>query len=559
MFVRAILHRWWLLALLGATGLLVAALAAITAPVRYQSTVTLQLNPAAKSAFLPYASETADASVTTLAASYGEVLRSRAFGDVAVQRLNLQVPPETVAASISTALIPNTNILRLSFTTDRPDEAQQLAQSIAEIFVSETVPAQAAPAGTPGRLAEMEATARNYPARIEALRQQRDRLDQSVGRGDLSRLAELNSLESRLATLESSYTSLLIEINRARSAMSTASILDNATPAIPIGAVPLVRALLFGLLSGLALGAGLALLLQRLDNMIRRPEDVVAGAGTPPLAVVGRMPARDRKNSAHAGLLHGGNGPGAEAFRILHANLRLIPEGSQCKTLVITSPNGGEGTSFVACNLAIAFAKASKRVLLVDASLRKPGVHHAFGVAAEHGFMEALTFIEMAHVAEMEPNDGHAGYIRSRVGLPVSGGAVETPVAPWERRMDSEGRPIPGILPSGIDGLSLLVAGPLPSDPSAMLASEAAIRLMERLADCWDVVIFDAAPLLPVADARALAANADGVLIVARAGVTRRGDLQDCLDLLEHARRPLGGVVLNDFVPNRRPWQPKQG
>jgi Mrp family chromosome partitioning ATPase/capsular polysaccharide biosynthesis protein len=558
MFAQAILHRWWLLVLLGATGLLVAGLAATTAPVRYQSTVTLQLNPAARSAFLPYASETTDTSVTTLAASYGEVLRSRAFGDVVVKRLNLEVPPESVAASINSALIPNTNIFRLSFTTDRPDDAQQLAQSIAEIFVSETVPAQAAPAGTPGRLAEMEATARNYPARIETLRQQRDRLDQSVGRGDLSRLAELNSLESRLATLESSYANLLIEINRARSAMSTASILDNATPAIRIGAVPLTRALLFGLASGLALGAGLALLLQRLDTVIRGPADVAASAGTPPLAVVGRMPARDRTDPAHPGILHSGNGPGAEAFRILRANLRLIPAGSQCKTLVVTGPNGGEGTSFVACNLAIAFAQASKRVLLVDASLRKPVVHHTFGVAAEHGFMDALTSVEMAHMAEMEPIDGHASHIPSRAGLPSRGAAVESPVAPWERRIDAEATPIPGILPSGIDGLSLLVAGPLPTEPGCMLASEAAVRLMERLAQYWDIVLFDAAPLLPVADARALAANADGVLIVARAGATRRGDVQSCLDLLEQAERPLVGVVLNDIVVDRLTWRHKQ-
>jgi Mrp family chromosome partitioning ATPase len=71
-------------------------------------------------------------------------------------------------------------------------------------------------------------------------------------------------------------------------------------------------------------------------------------------------------------------------------------------------------------------------------------------------------------------------------------------------------------------------------------------------------VLFDAAPLLPVADARALAANADGVLLVARAGATRRAHMRSCLDLLEQAERPLVGVVLNDFVATQRLWHRQQ-
>src|SRR5262249_16884665 len=286
MFIRALVRRWLLVALVSVTGVLIAYGAVVTTQVRYQSIVTLQLNPAARSAFLAYASEEKDTSVGQLAASYGEILRSRAFGDVVVKRLGLRASPEAIAASINAALIPNTNILRLSVTSDRPDDAQQLAQGIAELFVGETVPAQGAPAGTSSRLAEMETTARAYPARIDAVRQLRDRLDQTVGRGDLSRLTELNGLEARLTTMESSYASLLVEINRARSVMNTASILDSATPAVPIGAIPLTRALLFGLASGLSLGAGLALLLEWLDHTVRRPDDIAAISDTPPLAVV---------------------------------------------------------------------------------------------------------------------------------------------------------------------------------------------------------------------------------------------------------------------------------
>src|SRR6516225_7622321 len=135
-----LLRRWWLVLILSLAGVLVAYYLRTTTPTRYQSTVSLQLNPAASSSFLPYSADSnvsPSSPVVAQAASYQEVLRSRTFGSVVVQQLGLSLPPDAIGAAISTQLVPNTNILHLSVSWDNPTDAQQLAQRIAEVFIAE--------------------------------------------------------------------------------------------------------------------------------------------------------------------------------------------------------------------------------------------------------------------------------------------------------------------------------------------------------------------------------------------------------------------------------------
>jgi Mrp family chromosome partitioning ATPase len=466
------------------------------------------------------------------------VLRSRAFGEIVVRQLNLTVSPESIAQSITTQLVPNTNIFRLTLTWDNPTDAEQLAQAIAEIFVSENMRRQGEGPSSQSRLAQMDALAQSYPQRIDAARQQRDRLDQVVSRGDLSRLAELNNLESRLASLETSYSSLLVEISRIRSSFNTASILDRATPAVPTGALPPSRALLFGLACGLALAVGLAFLLERLDDTIRGPRDVVTASGTAPLVTVGRIPSRRGQplsEKSHLVAVYDCRAPSAEPFRVLRANLRFASPKAHSTRIVVTSAGHGEGKTLVACNLAVACAQAGDRVLLVDANLREPSIHRLLGVSNERGYVEALVSGNGTGRKRTVPT-GHEASSK------LEKASTELPVATAQHCFA-------GIVPNGVDNLSLLLSGPLPSDPAAVLGCEANGRLMERLGELWDLVIFDTTPLNQVADTRMLAAGADAVLLVARAGATSRASLQDCLKAASQTGRPVLGVVLNDFRP----------
>ena len=183
-----------------------------------------------KSAFLPYLSDPTSASsaspVVLLAASYREVLRGRTFGEVVVQQLKLKVSPDAVASAINTQLLPNTNILRLSVIWDTPADAVQLTQRVAEIFISENLRVQQSEPTTQARLSQLEQSARDIQLRRTPLEQQRDRLDQAVAHGDMSRLSELNQLEASLTGLETSYANVLVEMSRIRGSFDTAAILS---------------------------------------------------------------------------------------------------------------------------------------------------------------------------------------------------------------------------------------------------------------------------------------------------------------------------------------------
>src|SRR5207302_3331114 len=115
------------------------------------------------------------------------------------------------------------------------------------------------------------------------LEQQRDRLDQSVAHGDMSRLPELNQLEASLTGLETSYANVLVEMSRIRGTFDTAAILDRAGGAQSVETIPPAQAVVFGVVGGLVLGLGLALLLDYLGDAIRSPRGVVAAARRPAL------------------------------------------------------------------------------------------------------------------------------------------------------------------------------------------------------------------------------------------------------------------------------------
>ncbi len=547
-FIRAILRRWWVLVICGVAGLVVAYSVSTAAPKRYESTVTLQLNSSARGGLLPFMGAAGGGAATGLAASYTEVLRSRSFAQVVIGQLNLSVAPEEISRAISARLIPSTDILRLTVSWDNPQDAQGLAEAVAELFISENLRRQQNQPGAESQLSQMEQIVRAYPARLEALRQQRDRLDQAVSRGDMSRLSELGSLDARLASMDSAYATLLVSIEQARRQLDTASILDSANPAQAVGPLGLERALPIGLFAGVAAAILLAMFLESLDDTIRSPADLADAVESGPLGVIGRVRSSGwRGEWRRSGLvtLHAaGSGP-AEAFRTLRANLRFLATEGPLRTLVVTSGSANEGKTLVASNMAIAFAQAGDRVLLVDADLRRPSIHDSFGINSTPGLSELLM--------QREPEAA-----RSRVAAAAAGGGIR-PVSAREGVDEglslTGGRtpllgPVPEVVSSGIDNLWILPAGSAVRDPTRLLDSRGFSSLIEDLGKGWDVVIFDTAPVGPVADTLAVAARSDATLLVARSDRTRRNVMETTIDALRKTGRPVLGVIFNDYSPD---------
>ncbi len=266
-------------------------------------------------------------------------------------------------------------------------------------------------------------------------------------------------------------------------------------PTAPVSPKP-VRDIALGTILGLMLGIGLAVARHTLDRSVKSADVLTELAGAPLLGVavfdsgVKSKPLvmADDPQSALA-----------EGFRRLRTNLQYVDLDRSQKLIVVTSALPNEGKTTTTCNLAIALAQGGARVALVDADLRRPRAGACLGLDDAVGLTSVLT---------------------SQVYL-------EEALQPW------------GGLP-----LSFLGSGPLPPNPSEMLASRQMQELLSELAARYDVVLFDAPPTLPVADASVLAAQCHGALLVARHGKVSTDQVAAAAESLHRVSATVIGTVL---------------
>ncbi len=193
--------------------------------------------------------------------------------------------------------------------------------------------------------------------------------------------------------------------------------------------------------------------------------------------------------------------PAAEAYRTLRTNLLFSSLDKPLHTLLITSTAPDEGKTTTAANLAVTMAQAEQRVILVDCDLRRPGLHTLFQLPAEPGLTNVM--------------------------------------------LEQEDAPIP-LHQTSVPGLLLLPSGPLPPRPADLLGSQRMERLIQRMREQADIILFDTPPVTAVTDAAVLSTRVDGVLLVLQAGKTRRDRAREARRLLEKVKAHIVGVVLNN-------------
>jgi len=268
-----------------------------------------------------------------------------------------------------------------------------------------------------------------------------------------------------------------------------------SVPTVPVAPRKSLN-LALGLLVGLALGAGGALLREQLNTTVKTPDDIESLTGSVPLGLVPFDAAAKTTPLVTAEA----NDSRAEAFRTLRTNLRFADVDHPPRSIVVTSPMPGEGKSTSACNIALTLALAGSRVVLVEADLRKPRVGEYLGLDSAVGLTNVL-----------------AGQH-----------TLEDVLVPWRRQT-----------------LTVLPAGPVPPNPSELLGSQHMGNLLKVLGARYDYVIVDSPPLLPVTDGAVLATLTDGALLIARHGKSSRDDLEQAAHALEAVNAKLLGTVLN--------------
>jgi succinoglycan biosynthesis transport protein ExoP len=261
---------------------------------------------------------------------------------------------------------------------------------------------------------------------------------------------------------------------------------------------------------GAMLAVGLVFLLEYPDDTIKTPDDVSRALGLATLGAIGRLAKGEESLVMAAQPLS----PVAEAFRLLCTNIRFSSVDRPLRTLLVTSPGLTEGKSITVANLAAAMAQAGLRVLAVDADLRRPRLHQLFDLDLDQ--------------------EGNGG----KLWWGLSGSLLEG---------CTDGR----LHPVQVEGLRVLPSGELPPNPAEIMGSQHMQQLLHQLAQEVDVVLIDSPPVLPVADATALAQAVDGVLLVLEAGHTRRGAARQAVESLRQVGANLVGVVLN-AVPTHK-------
>jgi capsular exopolysaccharide synthesis family protein len=293
----------------------------------------------------------------------------------------------------------------------------------------------------------------------------------------------------------------------------------------PISPKP-VRNLALGVVGGLLLGLGAAFLAERLDPVFHSSDELKNETNLPLLGVIPlqkdlqaiekvleislpklqignsrvKTESSDKNQQKRQGYKTSGF---LEAFRSLNTNIRLLGSDNTLTSFVVSSAEPGDGKSTVSTNLAQAAAAMGQRVLLIDADLRRPQVHHRLGIENGQGLSNILA-----------------------TGLALEEAIQQVPQ--WEN-------------------LSVITAGEIPPDPIRLLASKRMQLLMEELRHkgWFDLIIYDTPPVLGFADGRILAAATAGIILVARISKTDRSALKNCVDELKLAQVPLLGMVAN--------------
>jgi capsular exopolysaccharide synthesis family protein len=267
-------------------------------------------------------------------------------------------------------------------------------------------------------------------------------------------------------------------------------------PSGPVSPRP-ARNLALATLLGLLVGLAAAMLRESLDTTIKTGEALSALTAAPALAVVAYDATAKRRPLVMGDNAHSAR---AESFRQLRTNLQFVDVDRPVRVITMTSAVPEEGKSTTAVNLAIAFAEAGRRVLLVEADLRRPRIAEYLGIEGAAGLSNVL-----------------AGQVD-----------VEDVMQRW-----------------GSHELHVLPSGFIPPNPSELLGSTAMSRLLERQREIFDMVIIDTPPLLPVTDGAVVAVKTDGAVLVTRSGKTARVQVARATAALKTVDARILGCVLN--------------
>ena len=497
------LLRKWLWLILLTT--IIAALAAYffssrQTPIYRASTRLLVSQSVSNSASLQYADILA---AERLSSTYAQMLTARPLLKAAIAKAGLTgiIAPEDLAKSVSVQPVRDTQLIDLHVEYPDPVIAAKLANALPAVFVEFNNQQQTA------RYQELKTSLQQQLQELSQEIQDTDaKLQELTDATDAESKARQAVLEDRLAQYRSTFGNVLAQLENIRlaeaNALDTITVVEQAeVPRRPVRPRVLMNTLLAAIVGGM-IGLGAAFLIEYLDDSIKSPDDIARLTSVSTLGVIAR--GKDDKTNAII-TLEDPRSPTAEAYRTVRTGIQFASVDNPVRTIVVTSAGPGEGKSTTTANLAVVMAQANKKVILIDADLRKPTQHKRWGVPNTVGLTGALLMDELS---------ANLDYL---------------------------------LAPTQVENLWLLTSGQLPHNPSELLGSHKLKLLTEHLLKDYDILIFDSPPALAVTDPVILSQEMDGVIIVVDAGSTREPALAHILSEMEKAKAHILGFVLNRY------------
>jgi len=485
----ALFWQWaWLIAL---AGILAGGAAFIVSqqitPV-YEATTTVLVNEAPGSESSDYQSLLASERLTK---TYAEMMTKNPILDEAIQTLNLNMEASNLRGMITVNPVTNTQLIEVVVESTNPSAAASIANSVVEVFTTEVEDVQSnryaqSKESLEAKLAEVEGEIENFNTLAASAETEAERVEY---------YARANQYRETYYSLMELYEN--VWMSEAQTVSSVAVVEPAIVPENPVRPRVLMNTALAGVV-GVLLASGGILVREALDDTLHTPDEVKNQLNLP---VLGAIEAFSKEKDERLITIKHPRSPISEGFRSLRENVRFASIDNKLTTLLVTSPEPGEGKSTVAANLAAVFAQAGFKTILVDGDLRKPTQHTYFDVKNQYGLSNILF-------------DQDNAFEESRCKHPI-------------------------------ENLCIVTSGTLPPNPAELIASKRMKNFLNELKSNADLVILDTPPIQAVTDSISIAPEMDGVLLVVQPGQTHITAAKQSVEQLKRAKAKVLGVVLN--------------
>jgi succinoglycan biosynthesis transport protein ExoP len=428
-----------------------------------------------------------------LAATYADIANREPIRNATMEALKLNWLPVYYARAL-----PNSQMIEISVTDIDPVRAQVVTNELANQLILQS------PTGSIQDQARMDFINSQLDSLQEQIQETTDEItklqDQLGGLNSARQIADtqnqINVLQTKLNTLQANYAGLLA--NTQSGASNTLSVLEPAqVPSTPIGPNKMITIVLSAFI-GLIISAGAAYGIEFLDHTVKTGEDIKRILNVPVIGVITRI---EDEEQVYSYVSRQPRSPIADAFRSLRTNLEFSDVDQPLRTLLVSSSDASDGKTTIAVNLAIAMAHADKKVVLVDADLRRPMIHEVLDISAHFAMSDLL---------------------RGRLN-------VFDAIHYW-----------------GDDyQIGVITAGAPPPNPAELLGSRKMTQVISDLREVADIVIIDGPPFI-FADTSLLASKVDGILLVIQPGRTSQEKVRAMKDQIDRSGTKIIGVALNN-------------